>query len=54
MTDAALNLDDLRKAPNPTPKKTDKLPVGVGLTVSAIASLSLWTVIGFGLRAVLA
>ncbi|MDZ4370994.1 MAG: hypothetical protein U1C74_06190 [Phenylobacterium sp.] len=28
-----------------------RLPVGVGLAVGACASVALWTVIGFGVRA---
>ena len=39
-------------AAEPLPAR--RLPVGVGLTVGAVASLALWTVIGFGLRALLA
>lgn len=31
-----------------------RLPVGVGLTLGACASVALWTVIGIGLRALLA
>ena len=31
-----------------------RLPVGVGLTIGACASVALWTVIGIGLRALLA
>jgi hypothetical protein len=31
-----------------------RLPVGVGLTIGAFASVALWTVIGIGLRALLA
>ena len=31
-----------------------RLPVGVGLTIGAMASVALWTVIGVGLRALLA
>jgi hypothetical protein len=28
-----------------------RLPIGVGLTIGACASVALWTCIGFGLRA---
>lgn len=28
-----------------------RMPVGIGLTIGACASVGLWTVIGFGLRA---
>ncbi len=31
-----------------------RLPVGVGLTIGACASVALWTVIGIGLRALFA
>lgn len=31
-----------------------RLPVGVGLTIGALASVVLWTVIGIGLRVLLA
>ncbi|MBL8772696.1 MAG: hypothetical protein JNK30_15035 [Phenylobacterium sp.] len=31
-----------------------RIPVGVGLTLGAIASLALWTCIGLGLRALVA
>jgi hypothetical protein len=31
-----------------------RLPVGLGLTIGACASVALWTVIGIGLRALLA
>jgi hypothetical protein len=31
-----------------------RLPIGVGLTLGACASVALWTFIGFGLRALLA
>jgi hypothetical protein len=31
-----------------------RLPVGIGLTIGAFASVALWTVIGVGLRALLA
>jgi hypothetical protein len=35
-------------------KPARRLPVGVGLAISASVSLALWTCIGFGLRALLA
>lgn len=31
-----------------------RLPVGIGLTIGAFASVALWTVIGIGLQALLA
>lgn len=31
-----------------------RLPVGVGLTIGAVASVALWAVIGISLRALLA
>ncbi|WP_293383500.1 hypothetical protein [Phenylobacterium sp. SCN 70-31] len=31
-----------------------RLPVGIGLTVGACASVALWTVIAFGVRALFA
>ncbi len=31
-----------------------RLPVGVGLTLGACASVALWTFIGFGVRALIA
>ena len=31
-----------------------RLPVGVGLTVGALASVALWTCIGLGMRALFA
>ena len=31
-----------------------RLPVGLGLTIGAIASLTLWTCIAFGVRALIA
>lgn len=31
-----------------------RLPVGIGLTIGACASVALWTAIGIGLRALLA
>lgn len=31
-----------------------RLPIGVGLTLGACASIALWTCIGFGLRALFA
>jgi hypothetical protein len=31
-----------------------RLPIGLGLTVGACASLALWTCIGLGLRALIA
>jgi hypothetical protein len=30
-----------------------RIPIGVGLTLGACASVALWTCIGFGLRALL-
>lgn len=36
------------------PRPARRLPVGVGLTIGAVASLALWTAIGLGLRALLA
>lgn len=36
------------------PRTARRLPVGVGLTIGAVASMALWTAIGLGLRALLA
>ena len=36
------------------PRTVRRLPVGVGLTIGAFASVALWTVIGISLRALLA
>ena len=32
-------------------KPARRLPIGVGLTIGACASVALWSAIGFGLRA---
>lgn len=44
---------DLVAHANVEPRAARRLPVGVGLTLGAAASLALWTAIGFGLRALL-
>jgi hypothetical protein len=36
------------------PRAVRRLPVGIGLAIGACASVVLWTVIGIGLRALLA
>jgi hypothetical protein len=36
------------------PRPARRLPIGLGLTIGACASLGLWTVIGISLRALLA
>ena len=35
-------------------RSAGRLPIGVGLTIGAVASVGLWTVIGMSLRALFA
>lgn len=36
------------------PSRGRRLPIGIGLTLGACASVALWTLIGFGVRALMA
>jgi len=51
-SDASIDLATHAAAVEARPAR--RLPVGVGLTIGACASLALWTVIGVSLRALFA